>query len=69
MSSTTTRVVHFKLDPALQAYLAHLDETGGTADLHDYDLFVAGYRSRPSTDDADHAPASAAVGSVGARSS
>lgn len=39
------RTVHLTLDPALEAYLIWLDSEGREYDLHDYELFAAGYRA------------------------
>lgn len=41
-----TRTVHFRLDPALRAYLAWLDKEGLAFSPAGFDLFAAGYRAR-----------------------
>lgn len=39
------RVVHFTIDPALEAYLFWIDSEGREFRLGDFDLFAAGYRA------------------------
>lgn len=41
----STRVVHFSIDPALKAYFTYLYSKHQEFDVHNYDLFAAGYRS------------------------
>lgn len=53
-----TRTVTLTIDPALRAYLLHLDATEGEYSHAGYDLFSAGYRARL----AEAAPAPAAEG-------
>jgi hypothetical protein len=43
--TSETRTVHFKVDPALRAYLEWLDTEGREFDHQVYDLFAVGYRS------------------------
>lgn len=44
--ATETRAVHFRLDPALRAYLEWIEAEGRQMDLEEYDLFAAGYRAK-----------------------
>lgn len=39
-----TRTVHFKIAPALNAYLLWLERTGRQFDLAQFDLFAANYQ-------------------------
>lgn len=55
-----TRIVHFTVDPALQAYMEHLAQTGRKFSRRGYDRFAEGYRARQSQEDA--APERAAAG-------
>lgn len=41
-----TRTVHFKVDPALRAYLEWLDAEGHEFDRDEYGVFAAGYRAK-----------------------
>lgn len=56
MAEPEVRTVHFKLDPALRAYFAWLDETGRTFSPNVYDLFAAGYRARVTEEAARQQP-------------
>jgi hypothetical protein len=57
-----TRTVHFRIDPALRAYVAWLDSEGREFDLEDYDLFAAGYRARVAEEDDQPGRATAGEG-------
>jgi hypothetical protein len=39
-----TRTVHFKIDPALKAYLVYLESTNQEFSLDGYDRFAARFR-------------------------
>lgn len=41
-----TRTLHYKVHPALRAYVAYLDKKGLTVSLEGFDLFRANYRAR-----------------------
>lgn len=41
----TTRTVHFRLDPALMAYVEWINARGQEFDVHDFDQFAADYRA------------------------
>ena len=43
--ATETRTLHFRLDPALRAYLVWLEAEGLTFNPDEYDVFAAGYRA------------------------
>lgn len=41
----TTRTVHFRIDPALLAYVEWINARGQEFDVHDFDQFAADYRA------------------------